>query len=175
MKPSSIFAALLLAAISAFAEDPASFEVGAFTFNRPADWQWVPVSSPMRKAQLKAPSDDPAKSAEITFFHFGPSGGDVQSNAERWLHQFEGKPEAQKIDTQEVGKTKVTFVTAEGTYHSGMPGGPTTPLENYALLGAILENPEGSVFAKMTGPVEVVKAKRQKFIDFINDAAKNLK
>ena len=175
MKPFSLFAALLMAVSTVFAEDPASFEVGAFTFKRPADWVWVPVSSPMRKAQLKAPGEDSSKSADITFFYFGGSGGDVQSNADRWLHQFEGKPEDQKVDAQEVGKTKVTFVSTEGTYHSGMPGGPTTALENYALLGAILENPDGSVFAKMTGPSEVVKAKKQKFIDFITDAAKNLK
>ena len=35
------------------AEAPKTFKVGEFTFTRPADWQWVDVTSSMRKAQLK--------------------------------------------------------------------------------------------------------------------------
>ena len=45
-----------------------------------------------------------------------------------------------------------------GTFSSGMPGGPTTPMENYGLYGAILESPQGDVFIKMTGPAALVKA-----------------
>ena len=67
----------------------------------------------------------PTKSAEITFFHFGPdSGGDIQSNAQRWVSQFRGNENAAKIETQEIGGAKVTLVSTEGTYSSGMPGGP---------------------------------------------------
>jgi len=61
-------------------------------------------------------------------------------------------------------------VTTEGTFSSGMPGGPTTAMENYALLGAIVEHKEGNVFVKMTGPAALVKASRQKFLDFLATA-----
>ena len=69
MKLLSLLATLCLAAATpAFADDPATFPVGAFTFTRPADWAWVPVNSPMRKAQLKVPGADAAASADVTFF-----------------------------------------------------------------------------------------------------------
>ncbi len=153
------------------AEDPASFEVGALTFQRPAAWQWIPVSSPMRKAELKIPGGG-NQSCDITFFYFGNGqGGDVDANTQRWLHQFESAPGAEKIEKQEAGGAKLTFVSTEGTYHSGMPGGPTTAVPGQALLGVILENPAGNVFVKMTGPSALVKGSRAAFIDFVKAAA----
>jgi hypothetical protein len=163
--------ALFALAVTVYADDPASFEVGAFTFQRPADWQWVPVTSPMRKAQLKVPGADPSKAAELTFFHFGQGqGGDVQANAQRWLRQFKSKEGAEKTEPLDVPGAKVMLVSTEGTYASGMPGQPTKSLEDYALLGAIIESEGGAVFVKMTGPTATVKASRQRFIDFVKSA-----
>ena len=162
----SLFSALVLRA-----EDPATFEVGGLTFNRPADWAWVPVTSPMRKAQLKIPGAKPDAGADVTFFYFGEGGGgDVQANAQRWVNQFRGPEGAAKIDEQKIGGLKVTMVSTEGTYSSGMPGGPTTALDNYALLGAIVEGKEGNVFVKMTGPTALVKESRGKFLAFLTTA-----
>lgn len=175
MKSISLFAACFLAVVTALAEDPATFNVGAFTFARPADWSWVAVNSPMRKAQLKVPGQDAGQAAEITFFHFGPGGGDVKTNTQRWFRQFTSAPGAEKSEEQTFGKTKVTFVTTEGTFASGMPGGPTTALPDQALHGAILEHADGLVFVKMTGPGTVVKAAREKFVDFVKNAAQSLK
>ncbi len=153
------------------AEDPATFPVGGVTFTRPADWKWVPVNSTMRKAQLAVPGADSAKAADITFFHFGEGGaGGVEANAQRWLKQFSGKAGAEKIEPQEIAGVKVTLVSTEGTFTSGMPGGEAKSLENHALLGAMIENPEGLVFVKMTGPVETVKGSREKFIEFLKTA-----
>jgi hypothetical protein len=53
-----------------------------------------------------------------------------------------------------------------------MPGGPTTPMEGYALCGAILETSTGNIFVKMTGPNAVVKASTDAFKKMILDAAK---
>ena len=157
---------------AAAAEDPASFEVGPLKFQRPPEWKWVAVSSPMRKAQLSIPGAGPDKAAELTFFHFGQGqGGDVQANAQRWLRQFKSKEGAEKIEPLETGGSKVTLVSTEGTYASGMPGQPSKPMDDYALLGAIIEDDSGAVFAKLTGPSDTVKAARVKFIDFIKAAA----
>jgi hypothetical protein len=82
-------ALVLLLPAFARADDPATFEVGDLTFTRPAEWKWVPVNSPMRKAQLQLPGADGP--ADLTFFHFGPGGaGGVEANAQRWLKQFSG-------------------------------------------------------------------------------------
>jgi len=45
-------------------------------------------------------------------------------------------------------------------------------MENYALLGAIIEDSEGSVFVKMTGPKTTVQAARARFMEFIEGAKK---
>jgi len=168
--------AAFLAAFLAFnavvrAEAPSTFSVSDFKFQRPPEWPWVEVSSPMRKAQLKVPGADASKAAEITFFYFGKGqGGDVQANAQRWLKQFQSKPGAEKIEPQEIAGSKVTLVSTEGTFASGMPGQPAKPMEDYALLGAILEDDDGPVFVKMTGPIATVKEARTKFVEFITAA-----
>lgn len=168
--------ALLIATVLALpalsrAEDPTTFPVGGITFTRPTEWKWIPVNSPMRKAQLQVPGADESKAADVTFFHFGEGGaGGVDANAQRWVKQFSGKAGAEKIEAQEIAGVKVTLVTTEGTFSSGMPGGEAKAMENYALLGAMIENPEGLVFVKMTGPIETVKGSREKFMDFLKTA-----
>lgn len=162
-----IFLFLFLMVLSARAADPVEFQVGAFSFERPEGWQWVVPSSSMRKAQLLVTG---AGSADVTFFHFGPGeGGGVRANVDRWFGQFLN---AATGETKEmVGATPVTFVHAKGTFQSGMPGGPTTPMEGYALRGAILESARGDVFVKMTGPEAVVESADAAFGKMIRDAA----
>jgi hypothetical protein len=172
MKRLVLLALCLLGAVTLRADDPTTFPVGGLTFTRPAAWEWVQVNSPMRKAQLKVPGTKPGESADITFFYFGPQGGgDVQANVQRWAGQFKGPEGATKIETKDIAGSKVTLVTTEGTYTSGgMFGAPTTTQENYALLGAIVENPEGNIFIKMTGPAALVKESHDKFLDFLASA-----
>lgn len=163
---------VFLIAFTLQGQEPSTFKVGAFDFQRPADWEWIPVSSPMRKAQLKVPGKDGAAAGELTFFHFGSGqGGDVQSNAQRWLGQFQSDEGASKVETKEMGGTKVTIVSTKGTFQSGMPGGAATPMKQYQLLGAILENKDGAVFAKLTGPQATVSAAEAKFLEFVGAAA----
>lgn len=175
---SPLFAPLLvvttsLCATAAHAAEaaPESFEVGGLKFKRPSEWVWVPVQSSMRKAQLAVPGLGAAKNAEITFFHFGPSGGgDLESNIQRWFRQFQSAPGAEKVESKTLGGHKTTLVTTEGTFSAGMPGQPASPMENYALVGAIVEDPEGNVFVKMTGPRETVQAAKPKFLEFLEAA-----
>ena len=153
----------------ASAADPATFTVGAFTFKRPPAWTWVPVNSTMRKAQLHVadPANPTGPGVDVVFFHFGEGqGGGVEANITRWLNQFEEKGDQLKSTTEsaDVKGTKVTRVrVASGTFSSGMPGGPTTPMTDYGLDGAILESPQGDVFIKMTGPSNLVKSAASDF------------
>lgn len=169
---------LALFATASFAADaPKPFSVGEFSFSAPAKWESVEVTSPMRKAQLKVPGKD-GKNADVIFFFFGQgSGGGTKANVDRWLGQFEeGRDKINaKVDENKVGARTVTYVQAEGTYKSGMPGGPTTPLPNTMLLGAILESAQGNVFVRMTGPADLVKSARDDFKKMIDTAAKDAK
>ena len=157
------------------ADAPATFKVSEFSFTRPANWEWVESASPMRKAELKVADAKTKGKAEVVFYHFGPgSGGGTQANVERWLRQFVEPREKINAKTEEVsiGKHKVTYVSAEGTYKSGMPGGPQTPMPNHALMGAIIEAEQGSVFVKMTGPKELTQSATADFRKMIESALK---
>ena len=152
------------------AEAPATFKAGEFTFSRPTNWEWVESTSPMRKAQLKVTDSERKETAEVVFFHFGEGGGGgTKANIDRWLAQFQEPREKiqAKIDEATVQKCKITYVQAQGTYLSGMPGGPKTPQPNSMLLGAILESEQGSVFVRLTGPVKLAAASRSAFIKMI--------
>ncbi len=125
-----------LSAFSLRAEAPATFKVSEFTFTRPAQWEWVETSSAMRKAQLKVVDSKTKASADVIFFHFGQGdGGGTKANVERWFGQFKEPRDQIKAKSEEVtvGKHKVTYVEAEGTYMSGMPGGAQTPMSEYCI------------------------------------------
>ena len=173
MKTAIVASALF--AVIAIALRPAaraeSVKVEAFTFNVPEGWRTVTPSSPMRKAQLEI-ARGPDK-AEVTFFHFGADqGGSAADNVARWYAQFPGSEDKRITENVQIGPVKITFAMTEGTFNSGMPGGPTTPMESYALCGAILESASGNVFVKMTGPNAVVKASTEAFKKMVTEAAK---
>ena len=172
----AILGTVLLSAVCASAADaPATFKVSEFNFKRPEKWEWVETTSSMRKAQLKVNDADKKNSAEVVFFHFGPgNGGGVQANVDRWYGQFQEPREkiGAKSEKTKIGKHDVTFVRAEGTYLSGMPGGARTPQPGSALLGAIIESEEGAVFIKMTGPAALVKSAEGDFRKMIDSALK---
>lgn len=155
------------------ADGPATFKVGEFTFSRPADWQWVEVNSVMRKAQMKVTDATKKESAEVIFFFFGEGGGgSTQANIDRWLSQFAEPREKlnSKVENLSVSGRKVSYVQAEGTYQSGMPGGPKTPQPNTMLMGGIIESEQGNVFIRLTGPVTLAKASQTEFRKMVEGA-----
>lgn len=166
----------VLSACLARAEQPATFTAGNFKFSVPPGWRAEQPSSPMRKAELYVPGPEgtgKAGEAIITVFHFGPGqGGTVQQNVDRWFGQFDGDNDAKGAATakETIGTVPVTFARARGTFQSGMPGQPTTPLEGQALLGAILESPNGDVYIKMTGPAPTVEKAEPAFVQMVRAA-----
>lgn len=166
---------LALTSFVSTAAEPKKFSVGEFNFTTPEKWEWVESTSSMRKAQLKVPGEDKKQFAEVVFFHFGPGdGGGTQANVDRWLGQFKEPKDKikSKVDKATVNKREVTYVQAEGTYLSGMPGGPKTEQANSMLLGAILESSEGNVFIRMTGPAALVKQSQAAFKQMVEGVLK---
>ncbi|MGI9239745.1 MAG: sulfatase family protein, partial [Verrucomicrobiales bacterium] len=131
------------------------FAVAGKKFAAPAGWKKEQPTSNMRKAQFRTGE------TEIVVFYFGAGqGGGTQANVARWMKQFKD-PSDQAASSESIGKekTKVTTVTAKGTFLSGPPFGQKVPKPGYALRGAIIELADGPVFIKMTGPeAEVAKA-----------------
>jgi hypothetical protein len=161
-----------LASISFAADAPAKFNVSGLNFTRPASWEWVKVTSSMRAAQLRVADEASKTSADVIFF--SGFGGSVKDNVDRWFAQFEEPRDKINAKTEEVtvGKRKVTYASAQGTYLSGMPGGPKTPMKNHTLLGAIVEAEGGNIFVRMTGPTELVQKSNGAFRAMIEGAMK---
>ena len=167
---------LVLSACLALAEEASSFKAGDFSFAVPSGWRMEQPSSPMRAAELYVPGPEgtgAAGEAIITVFHFGPGqGGTVQQNVDRWFGQFDGDHETKGASTatETIGTVPVTFARARGTFQSGMPGQPTTPLQGQALLGAILQSSNGDVYVKMTGPAPTVEKAEPAFVQMVRAA-----
>jgi hypothetical protein len=141
----------------------APFRLAGLELLFPEKWQSVPPSSAMRQGQWNIPATKKGSEAgEMTAFYFGAGqGGDTASNVTRWLRSLskpDGSPIAGQTTSRMVKGIKITQVSGYGTFASGMPGTPATPKTNYGLAGAILEGSEGSIFLKMTGPEDLIKA-----------------
>ena len=151
------------------------FSAGGISFEGPKGWLSQKPSSSMRKAQFAIKGKD-GKSAEVVFFHFGPGeAGGVAANVKRWLGQF--KEPADQLNAQTVietiNGTKVTYVTAVGTFMKGPPfGGNKVPVPNSGLLGAIVEGKQGAVFIKATGPKAIVKSTEKDLKAMVSKALK---
>jgi hypothetical protein len=171
-------AALVLAATADIrAQDHAAFDVGGMKFTRPADWESIEPSSSMRKAQFKIKDPKTEASAEVVFFQFPGGAGTVKANVERWLGQFQEPRDKinSKVEEVKIGKVTITYVQAEGTYSGGMPGRPSPPMKDYALIGAIISSESSSaadVFVRMTGPKELVKTSAADFKKMIESGPK---
>jgi hypothetical protein len=158
----SLLTALLLAAtlLASPAQDAKVTELkaGSFTFKVPAPWVAKAEPRMMSAGGFTRPGKEGAAPVEADFYHFGAGGGGgIEPNLKRWQSQFtpdaEGKPPVMEREELTFGEHKALIVTLKGTFLSG-PAMATekTPMPGYAMIGAILQSPEGDVFIKITGP-----------------------
>ena len=149
-------------------------QVAGLTWGVPKRWSVAP-DKPMRAATYSIPAEaGEAEGGECSVFYFGQGvGGDVESNINRWVSQFEQTDGPQK-ESKDVNGLKVTIVKIAGTYLA--PSGPmmmaSGKKDNFRLLGAIVEGPQGSVFFKFTGPAKTVNAASAEFDALVQSLAK---
>ncbi len=140
----------------------------------PQRWQLLPAQQ-MRIATYGVPAaQGDAEDAECAVFYFGADqGGDVKSNIERWISQFEN-PSVSAQMSAVVNEIKMTTVGVTGSYLA--TGGPMMQTqgkkEDYKLSGAIIEAPEGSIFFKLTGPAKTVDAGKEEFNELLQSIQK---
>ena len=138
--------------------------VAGISFAPAAAWRREAPESSMRVAQFGIPGGSNEKDGTVAVYYFGTGqGGGVPENVQRWQGQFTNPTGPGSVTPLERNGLKVTVVTAEGTYGSGMPMGPTTPEPGFALWGAIIEAPQGNVFVKATGPKSLIQRSRPDF------------
>ena len=132
----------------------------------------------MRVATYTVPaSSGEADAGECAVFYFGRTeGGDVDANINRWVSQFEN-PSKPERSTKAVDGMNITLVSISGTYLA--PGGPSMQSQgkkdNYRLLGAIVEAPDGLVFFKFTGPAKTIANAAVDFNTLIDSIKKQQK
>jgi len=125
----------------------------------------------MRKATFEVPPSGAGEPGELSVFQFGAGkGGGIEANVERWVKQFPGLDPGDLKKSRRVANGLPVHVVEieEGTFSSGMPGGPTTPKPGWGLLGAIVEGPDGNWFFKLTGPRATVDGARSEFFGLID-------
>ncbi len=151
-----------------------SFGAG-LEFEAPSTWISETPSSSMRLAQYRLPrlEGDP-EDAELAVFYFGGQGGSVQANVDRWIGQFsnpDGSPITDpQVSERDANGIPLTVVDVRGTYHQAQ--GPmmaqTTAKENYRMLAAVAEGPDGLSFFKLTGPRPTVDHFEESFNSFLD-------
>lgn len=121
--------------------------------------------------QAKAGEGDDSATARLTMM---AAGGDVAANVKRWKGQFTGgAPDKQKVAEMKVGDWTVHMVDVSGSFAERMGGGPfaggkVVNRKDYAMVGAILVQPEGrKYFLKLIGPESVIKANREAFVKMV--------
>lgn len=151
----------------------ASGAVAGIHWSVPKRWSEL-GSKPMRIATYGIPTaQGDAESAECAVYFFGAGqGGTVDQNVDRWIGQFEN-PSSPSRNTKEINGISVTTVKVGGTY-VGMEGMQSSgKKEHYALLGAIINAPQGWVFLKLTGPENTVNAGEAEFNALLGSIAKD--
>ena len=137
--------------------------VAGIRWSVPKRWSEL-GAKPMRVATYGIPAaEGDQESAECAVYFFGAGqGGTVDQNVDRWVGQFEN-PSTPSRSTKDVNGIAVTLVKVGGTY-LGMEGMQSTDKkQNYQLLGAIINAPQGWVFFKCTGPEKTVASAEAEF------------
>jgi hypothetical protein len=142
-----------------------SFPVGDLQFTIPSKWQIEPVESPARGGQWHVPPlHGEGEGGEVVAFYFGSGvGGSAKENIEAWIGTMfnaEGHPAAAEVKHHETGGLKISQVVVFGGYSQivSLPGVPPEIKSNYGLLGAVIENPQGNIYWRFTGPEPLITA-----------------
>lgn len=149
------------------AEDPHAghnhaFDPSKLRWTGPEGWVEGPAKT-MREVTYRPEGTD---GTECYISVLSGTAGGLVANVNRWRDQVGGAAmspdQVAALPRIEVLGIPSTFVEVEGTYR-GMSG----PEQQGAMLLAVAcELSDFSVFVKMTGPTDVVKAERDKFISF---------
>jgi hypothetical protein len=142
-----------------------TFPVGNLNFTIPSKWQIEMVESPARGGQWRVPPLHPGgEGGEVVAFYFGTGiGGSAEENIEAWIGTMfnpEGHPAAAERKHHETNGFKISQVVIFGTYNQivTLPGVPPVLKSNYGLLGAVIENPQGNIYWRFTGPETLITA-----------------
>lgn len=118
---------------------------GALNFLVPGNWKKKQPRFPnIIEVEFEVPNvEGDEKPGRMTI---SKSGGGMEANVKRWIRQFKQGEESgfkKEVTDKTIAGYKTKLVTLTGTFMSGSPMGPKTPLENYQMQGLIVEQDGG--------------------------------
>ena len=164
---------ILLLALGASAQS-----AGGLRWTAPSGWT-SQGPTPARAATYKiTPAPGDADTAECVVYVLGGEGGDAQANIDSWAGQFKApgdKPATPRIAKKTIHGLSVTTLDVSGEY-SGLSAGPMAglapPQPGYRMLAAIIGNPGGNVFLRLTGQQKTVAANQVRFEQLLKSIEK---
>jgi hypothetical protein len=143
------------------------------TWTDPPTWRRSPRVVPMRKATYEVPrADKDLEDGECGVFYFGVGmGGTIDANIERWVKQFKDLPadKVKRADRSVNGLVAHTVEVESGSFNANPMGRGGEMLKpNFGLLGAIVEEPSGEYFFKLTAPAATVAKARADFYKMLD-------
>jgi hypothetical protein len=108
-----------------------------------------------------------APHADVAVSLLSGTAGGTRANLDRWRDQMGAKPlsdaEFTALPRAKILGGTAAFIAVEGTW-GGMGGGEGKA--GWMFLGMVLEREAGSVFVKMIGPADEVRAEQERFRSF---------
>ena len=137
-----------------------------------AIWEQEQPTSTMRLLQYRVEGAAGAGDAAFVVYFFGAGqGGSNAANIERWQSQFttaDGGPVEPVVTASRAGDMPVTLVELRGSYARSLGMGQRVePQPDQTLLAAIVETPNGNLFAQLHGPTATVAPARGDFEAFL--------
>jgi hypothetical protein len=150
--------------------------VAGIRWSVPQSWMEGPPRQMRFATYMTQAAEGENEGAECSVSFFGASqGGTVDQNIDRWISQFEN-PSSPARTSKQINGLTVNLVKVSGRY-VGMSGPMMQQSggkkENFALLGAIVDAPEGEVFFKLTGPAKTLARDEGAFSALIESLQKN--
>jgi hypothetical protein len=128
----------------------------------PPEWETAPSRGAFRVATFRPRG---AAGTECYISVLQGSGGGTRANVDLWRGNVGLAPvtdaELAALPRAPVLGGEAVFVAIEGTFQGQGP-----PAAAYMLLGMIVHRAHDSVFVKMTGPAEEVRAEQDRFRAF---------
>ncbi len=160
---------------------PSAKTIAGVTFTPAPSWTDLGPAG-MRRAQFReAPISGDTAPAEVNVFYFGPqSGGGIEANLQRWIGQMilpDGTDPQQAAQRDKFTTDGMAghIISLNGSYKSGggrPMGGGGQIMENYRLVGVVIEGPLGSLFFKLTGPLASAQAMEGELLTMVKAAHK---
>ncbi|MEK6643068.1 MAG: hypothetical protein AABZ08_04110 [Planctomycetota bacterium] len=151
-------------------------------YDVPTGWKETAPTSQMRKAQFTLPrADGDPEDGQMIVFYFGPGqGGTIESNIDRWKGMFKGADgnpvpdDKMKLGTTQADGMKVTTLDVAGRYadQMGRPDKPGATEQDFRMLAAIVEAPDGPWFFKAVGPMKTMTAHDASFQKLVKSIRK---